>query len=107
MRLRTQNPCFLFRFGSDDVRELHGLECASEAADFLFRKLHDTARSCEERVVRALANVQTCPDFRPALSNDDVSRLGDLSGVEFDPQPLAVRITAVTGRATCFFMCHT
>jgi hypothetical protein len=57
-------------------------------------------------VVFAHADVLSGADFAAALADQNATCAYDFSGVFFDAQTLAMRIAAVTGRTTCFFVSH-
>jgi hypothetical protein len=42
----------------------------------------------------------------PHLPDQDIPGLNLLAGISFDSKPLSFAITAVSGTATGFFMCH-
>lgn len=88
------------------VRKLGHLEGAREAADAAVGELHDTVCQSKQGVVFANANVLARADFGAALANEDVTRDRDFAGVFLYAKTLTMRIAAITGRTTCFFVSH-
>ncbi len=86
--------------------KLGGFEVASVAFDALVGELHNTFGEGKKSVVFAFGDVDTRADFGAALANEDVADLGGFTGKLLDTKALTMRITAVTGRTTCFFMGH-
>ena len=67
---------------------------------------HDPIHECEERVVLAPADVSTRVIARAALPNQDAAGANVFAAVTLDPQPLTVRISAVTYRTLTFLVSH-
>src|SRR4029079_11919185 len=59
-------------------------------------ELHDAVGLGEERVVAALADVESGMPLRAALTHDDRARGDDLGAVTLDAQTLRVGVTPVT-----------
>ena len=60
----------------------------------------------EQGVVPAAADVPAGVVAGAALGDDDAAGLHRLSGVDLDPQPLALRVPAVADRALTFLVRH-
>src|SRR4029077_130365 len=60
----------------------------------------------EQRVVLAAADVASCLDRRPALSDDDRSTGNDLAVEALHAEALRVRVATVPGTSARFLMSH-
>ena len=88
------------------MSDLHHLELAREPLHALVREFDETGDSGEQGVVGATCDARSWADWRAALANDDVANFGVFACVLFGTQTLALRIAAVRGRTTSFFVCH-
>jgi len=73
------------------------LDFARVIGDAFAPKLHDAIRDREQRIVGSDSHVQTRPDCRAALTDDDVAGFCGFTFVEFYAEPLPLRIAYVTG----------
>lgn len=88
------------------MSELGHLEGSCEAADAAVGEFDHAVYQGEQGVIFAHADVLSGADFAAALADQNATCAHDFSGVFFDAQTLAMRIAAVTGRTTCFFVSH-
>ena len=86
--------------------KLGGFEVASVAFDALVGELHDAFCEGEKSVIFTFGDIDTSADFGAALANEDITDFGGFTGKLLDTKALTMRITAVTGRTTCFFVGH-
>lgn len=97
----------LFLFDWDDLNEFGVFEGSGEATNTLVGEFDDTFYNGEKGVVFAAKNAMTWTDFCAALTDENVTDTSVLAGIFFYSKTLAVGITTVRGRTTCFFMSHT
>src|SRR5262249_19168782 len=69
-------------------------------------ELHDAVGGREQRVVAALADVESGVELGAALANDDRSRGDRLAAVTLHTQPLRVGVTTVAGGAGALLLRH-
>ena len=70
----------------------------------LLAELDGAVDQCEKRVVLAYAYILTGVVYRASLTNDDVTRLSELTTEKLYTESLALRLTAVL-RTTYTFLC--
>src|SRR5882757_7115819 len=61
---------------------------------------------CEQRVIRAHADIATGMPRGTALTNEDVAGNRGLAARLLQAKATARGVAAVAGRTACFFMCH-
>lgn len=60
----------------------------------------------EQGMILAHADIIAGMDLRAALADNDTTGRDQLAAVALYPQSFGIRITTISGTATCFFMCH-
>jgi hypothetical protein len=69
-------------------------------------KLHPARNQRKKRPIASNSDIEAGVELRSALPNQNVSRFHNLTAETFYAESLSGAIAAVTGTATCFFMCH-
>lgn len=72
-------------------------ELPREAYHLLGFEADDARNKGNERVVSALHDIFPGVEFGSALTDENISRVGDLSSEEFYAEPLGSRVTAEGG----------
>lgn len=69
-------------------------------------ELHDAGNLGEECIIASDSNIQTGMDAGSPLPDQDIAGQNLLAPEPLDPQTLGMAVSAVSGGADSFFMCH-